>query len=138
MSNEVCTFCKLAKKEETANLIYEDDSVMAFLDINPVNEGHTLVIPKKHLVTIFDIPDEEIAYLFKVVKRVAIAVKKGVNAEGIVITQRNGKAAGQHVPHLHVHVIPRYEGQMLHRPKRIQVTSYGELEKVAKKINQYI
>jgi len=138
MSNETCTFCKLAKKEETTNLIYEDDSIMAFLDVNPINEGHTLVIPKKHFVTISDIPEEEVAYLFKIVRRVAIAVKKGVNADGIVITQRNGKAAGQRVPHLHVHVIPRYEGQTLPRPERIQGISYEELDRVAKNINQYI
>lgn len=76
--------------------------------------------------------------MFKIVRRIAIAVKKGVNAEGIVITQRNGKAAGQRVPHLHVHVIPRYEGQILPRPERIQGTSYEELDRVAKKISQFI
>ncbi len=107
MSNDTCTFCKLVKKEESTNLIYEDEHAIAFLDINPISEGHTLVIPKKHIETIFNISDDEIAILFKIVKRVAIAVKKGINAEGIVITQRNGIAAGQRVPHLHVHIIPR-------------------------------
>jgi len=59
MFNGVCSFCKLVRKEETANLVYEDDKVMAFLDINPINEGHTLVVPKKHFATISDIPEEE-------------------------------------------------------------------------------
>jgi len=131
-------FCKIARKEEIANLIYEDDSIIVFLDINPVNEGHTLVIPKEHLATIYDLHDEDVAHLFKIVRRIAIAVKKGVNAEGIVITQRNGKAAGQRIPHLHVHVIPRYEGQILPRGERIQGVSYEELNKVAIRIRQFI
>ncbi|MGD0329329.1 MAG: HIT family protein [Nitrososphaeria archaeon] len=138
MSNSTCTFCKLVKKEEPANWIYEDEFAIAFLDINPISEGHTLVIPKKHIETIFDISDEEIAILFKIVKRVAIAVKKGINAEGIVITQRNGIAAGQRVPHLHVHIIPRSGEQMFRQTQRIQGQSHEELDHVAKKISKYM
>jgi len=138
MSNDTCTFCKLVKKEESINLIYEDEYVIAFLDINPISEGHTLVIPKKHIETIFDISDEEITILFKIVKRVAIAVKKGINAEGIVITQRNGIAAGQRVPHLHVHIIPRFREQMFRQIERIHGLSEEELDNVAKKISHYM
>ena len=91
-----------------AKKVYEDGSVLAFLDINPRNPGHTLVIPKKHVETIFDLSDEEVAELFKAVKKVARKVKFGTNAQGISISQSNGKAAGQIISHMHVHIIPRF------------------------------
>ena len=72
----------------------------------PVNEGHTLVVPKKHYENIYDIPEDEIAYLFKIVKRVAHAVRDAMAAEGIRVVQNNGWAAGQVIFHFHVHVIP--------------------------------
>ncbi len=80
--------------------------VVAFLSNRPVNEGHTLVVPKKHYENIYEIPEEEAAYLFKVTKRVAHAVKDSMDAEGIRIVQNNGWAAGQVIFHLHLHVIP--------------------------------
>ena len=80
--------------------------MVAFLSNRPVNEGHTLVVPKKHYENIFGIPEEEAAYLFKVTKRVAHAVKSAMDAEGIRIVQNNGWAAGQVIFHLHLHVIP--------------------------------
>ncbi len=101
-----CIFCKIVSKEAPANVIYEDEQVVAFLSNRPVNEGHTLVVPKKHYENIFEIPEEEAAYLFRVVKRVAVAVRKAMAAEGVRIVQNNGWAAGQVVFHLHVHVIP--------------------------------
>jgi len=101
-----CIFCQIIRKEATANIVYEDQQVMAFLSNRPVNVGHTLLVSKKHYENIYDIPEDEAAYLFKIVKRMAHAVKDAVNAEGIRIVQNNGAAAGQVVFHLHVHVIP--------------------------------
>jgi histidine triad (HIT) family protein len=141
MTEETCKFCKIARKELPASSIYEDERTLAFLDTRPMSEGHTLVIPKKHYETIFDVPDEELGYLFKIVKKVASAVKKGVNAEGITIGQHNGRAAGQAVFHLHVHVIPRYEGQRLLRREEaltLLEADREELDKVARKIKLYI
>jgi histidine triad (HIT) family protein len=141
MTEETCEFCKIATKELPASYIYEDERTMAFLDIRPLSEGHTLVMPKKHYETIFDVPDEEIAYLFKIVKKVASAVKKAVNAEGITISQHNGRAAGQAVFHVPVHVIPRYEGQrMLRREEALALSESGreELDRVARKIRLHI
>jgi histidine triad (HIT) family protein len=86
-----CTFCRIARKEEHASLVYENRDVMAFLDARPVNEGHTLVIPRKHYENIHEIPDEEVAYLFKIVKKVASAIAESERAEGISIVQNNGK-----------------------------------------------
>ena len=137
--SEHCEFCRLVRREGPASCVYEDKEVMAFLSIRPINEGHTLVIPKKHFENIYEIPDEELAHLFKVVKKVANAVKKGINAEGINIAQNNGRAAGQVVFHLHVHIIPRYEnlekqGLAPHR----ETWEASRLDEVATKIRQFI
>ena len=134
MTAQPCQFCKLVRKEDDASIVFEDDKTMAFLDIRPVNEGHTLVIPKAHYENIFDIPEDELAYLYKIVKKTALAVKKGVNAEGISVGQQNGKAANQRVFHLHVHVIPRFEGQRFPRPEELDEANRNKLDEIAQKI----
>ncbi len=101
-----CVFCQIMQKQAPASIIYEDDAVIAFLSNRPVNPGHTLVAPKKHYTNVYDIPLEEAAYLFKVAKRIAEAVRDATDAEGIRIVQNNGEAAGQVIFHLHVHIIP--------------------------------
>jgi histidine triad (HIT) family protein len=134
---EPCVFCEIANEDSQVSSVYEDDCVMAFLDNRPASDGHTLVIPKKHFETIYDIPDEEIAHLFKIVKKVAVAVKETVNPEGLTVIQRNGKAAGQHMVHLHVHVIPRHKGQRLLTMEEIPEASREKLDKIAKIIRQH-
>jgi histidine triad (HIT) family protein len=134
---EICVFCRIANNGSPVSSIYEDDHVMAFLDNRPAGDGHILVIPKKHFETIYNIPDEEITHLFKIVKKVAVAVKETVNPEGLTIIQRNGKAAGQHVLHLHIHIIPRYSGQKLLRMEEIPEVSREKLDKTAKAIMQH-
>jgi len=101
-----CLFCQITRKEAPASIVYEDEQVVAFLSNRPVNVGHTLVAPKKHYDNIYEIPEEEAAYLFKIAKKIAHAVKTATGIEGIRIVQNNGEAAGQVVFHLHVHVIP--------------------------------
>jgi histidine triad (HIT) family protein len=101
-----CVFCQIIRKEIPASIVYEDEQVVAFLSNRPVNEGHTLVVPKKHYENIYEIPEDEAAYLFKITQRVAHAVKDAMGAEGIRIVQNNGWAAGQVIFHLHIHVIP--------------------------------
>lgn len=105
---ESCTFCKIVRGEAPASYVYEDEKVMAFLSTRPINVGHTLVVPKRHYENIFEISEEEVVHLSKIVKKVAYAVRKAVSAEGIRIVQNNGEAAGQVIFHLHVHVIPMY------------------------------
>jgi len=119
-------------------LVYEDDNVMAFLDIRPLSEGHTLVIPKEHYETIFEIPEELVAHLYRIVKRVALAVKKATEADGISIIQQNGKAAGQEIFHLHVHVIPRFEGQKLMRFGEISEADREKLNQIAANIRRHM
>lgn len=103
-----CPFCEIINGNIPAKKVYEDDSCLAFLDINPRNPGHTLVVPKKHYATILDIPENEAGELFRAVKTVAAAVQAGMKTQGISISQSNGAAAGQLVPHMHFHVIPRF------------------------------
>jgi len=138
VTDQSCEFCRLARREEDASIVFEDDRTMAFLDIRPVNDGHTLVIPKTHFENIYEIPDDEIAHLYKVVKKVASAVKRSVKPDGISITQHNERAALQRVFHLHVHIIPRYEGQGFPRPDELSLAEREELEDTATKIRKFI
>ncbi len=102
-----CIFCLIAAGKIPAKKVYEDSKVLAFLDINPVTEGHTLVIPKTHHENISDIPDAELGVVFKAVKKIATNLKEKLGADGLNIMQNNGKVAGQEIPHFHVHIIPR-------------------------------
>ena len=131
-----CIFCKIVKKQAPASIIYEDETVIVFLDKRPLNEGHTLVIPKKHYVDIFDIPENQLSQVHKVAKQVSLAVKKATKADGISIIQQNGKAAAQDIFHLHVHVVPRFEGQKLPSFSALREVERGKLEVMAKKIKQ--
>jgi histidine triad (HIT) family protein len=126
------------RKQAPASIIYEDETVMAFLDIRPLNEGHTLVIPKKHYVDIFDIPEDQLSKVHKVAKQVSTAVKKATNADGISIIQQNSRAAGQDIFHLHVHVVPRFEGQKLPSFSALKEVDRAKLEGMAKKIKQQL
>jgi histidine triad (HIT) family protein len=134
--SESCVFCKIAAKEAPAHVVYEDDKVIAFMSIQPINVGHTLVVPKKHYENIYEIPEEEVAYLYKIVKKIAHAVNKAVNAEGIRIVQNNGEAAGQVIFHMHVHIIPMSRGrQWVHYPESRDAEALND---DAGKIRQFI
>jgi histidine triad (HIT) family protein len=137
MNIDSCIFCKIAQKQVPSSLVYEDEKTVAFLDIRPLNEGHTLVIPKEHYVNIFDIPKELICYIHGVTKKVAQAVEKATHADGISIIQQNGEAAGQEIFHLHVHVIPRFEGQKLPRLSELSEADREQLSRTAEKIRQH-
>jgi histidine triad (HIT) family protein len=136
--SENCIFCKIVRKEAAASIVYEDVQVMVFMDIRPVNEGHTLVISRKHYEGIFDAPEELVAYTHKIAKRIAIAVKKATNADGISIIQQNGRAANQDIFHLHVHVIPRFEGQNMLRFGELTLADREKLDTAAAKIMQHL
>ena len=132
--DETCIFCKIVCKQAPASIIYEDETVLVFLDIRPLNLGHTLVIPKAHHVDIFDIPENVLSQMHKVSKLTSLAVKKATNANGISIIQQNGKAAGQDIFHIHVHVVPRYEGQKLPPFHELKEVERAKLDEMAKKI----
>jgi histidine triad (HIT) family protein len=140
--SENCIFCQIIRKEAPASIVYEDEQVLVFLSNRPVNEGHALVVPKKHFENIYEISEEEAGYLFKIAKRVAHAVRDAMGAEGIRLVQNNGWAAGQVVFHLHVHIIPMaanegfVHGKAFH--DHTNPRNSEKLEKDAEKIRQRI
>lgn len=132
-----CPFCKIASGEAQASMVYEDENVLAFMDLNPASTGHTLVVPREHWETIFETPEEILAEIIGVIKRVSVASKKTVEADGVKIIQLNGRAAGQVVMHLHFHVIPisSNSGRTIgtHGRKR---SEKKELDEIAKNIRE--
>ncbi len=109
MSN--CIFCDIIAGESPASVVYEDDTVIAIMDIGPVNPGHAMVIPKEHIPYMADMDEDTGAHLFKITMRLQQAVRgSGVICEGINLFLADGEAAFQEVFHLHMHIIPRFEG----------------------------
>ena len=132
-----CIFCKIIKGELPSFKVYEDEKTLAFLDIRPVHAGHTLVVPKKHSLNIFDISPEDWTSVAEVVRSLATAIDTAVNADGVNIAMNNREHAGQVVPHAHVHIIPRFKNDGL---KLMPQRSYGqgEAENTAEKIRRII
>ncbi len=125
-------FAKILRNEIPCIKVYEDEHTLAFMDIMPQAEGHTLVIPKEAAITIHDLSDEGAANLIKKVKLVAAAVKKGLDADGITLFQLNGEQAGQTVPHIHFHILP---GNYLMAKAHAQISADNDsLEAIAEKI----
>lgn len=102
-----CIFCKIANREIPSRTIFENEFILAFLDIFPISKGHTIIIPKKHYLNLEDIPDYELSEVYKTVKNLAIKIHKNLKIDGYNILQNNFIAAGQEINHFHVHIIPR-------------------------------
>ena len=113
MTDKDCIFCKIVRGEIPCTKLLETDTVLAFLDIAPVNKGHALVIPKAHHQDVFALPRELSADLSGAIQRVGQALKDGLGAQGMNLGMNNGRAAGQLVMHAHWHLIPRFEGDGL-------------------------
>lgn len=103
-----CVFCKIIRGEIPSSKVYEDEKVVAFLDIGQVTKGHTLVIPKDHKANIFELPEETAARLFSTVPKIARALRQTFQPVGLNVVNNNGEIAGQTVFHIHLHLIPRY------------------------------
>jgi histidine triad (HIT) family protein len=133
-----CLFCKIISGKIPSNKIYEDNDVFAFLDIYPASEGHTLVAPKRHVSSFTDMTSEDVASLFEASRKITTAVEKAFSAEGSNIGINNGKVAGQEVPHVHVHIIPRKKGDGGRGIKSIVWTEpdITNLEEIAEKIKR--
>lgn len=128
-----CLFCKIINGDVPSYKVYEDADTLAFLDINPVNHGHTLVIPKKHYENLYETPDEVLGKLMSVVKKLTTHIKEKLNADGTNIEIHNDKVAGQLIEHIHIHIIPRFNDDNLHLFPRKEYKE-GEIEEVAEKI----
>ncbi len=126
-----CVFCKIINGDIPATKVYEDEKILAFLDINPVNHGHVLVIPKKHHPKLEETPDAVVADIFVQSKRLMIGIKKATSADYVAVS-----VVGTEVPHLHIHLIPRFhnDGMAQFWPTK----KYGEKEMhtVAEKIRE--
>ena len=109
MRDENCIFCKLANGDIPTNSVYEDEYLRAIIDASPANKGHIIILPKSHAASIFELEDIYVEKAFVLAKRIAVALKKYFNCDGINILQNNEEAAGQTVFHFHVHIIPRYK-----------------------------
>ena len=105
-----CIFCRIADGDIPARSVYEDDDVLAFLDANPLAPGHTLVIPKAHHQALRDVPAALSAAVFETVHDLVGDVEDAVDADAQTVAVNDGPAAGQEVPHMHVHIVPRFEG----------------------------
>jgi histidine triad (HIT) family protein len=128
-------FAKVLRGEIPCHKIYEDDDTLAFLDIMPRSDGHALVITKEKARDLFDISPDGLAKLMAVVQTLAPKIKQAMGADGVLIAQFNGAAAGQTVFHLHVHIIPRKDGEPL-RPEGARMEDQAKLAATAEKIRR--
>ena len=105
-----CLFCKIANKEISSEVIYEDALAFSFLDSHPCSPGHALILPKSHAATILEVPEKDLGGLFTAVRRVTEKLERALAPTGFTIGINHGILAGQAIDHLHIHVIPRYTG----------------------------
>lgn len=132
-----CIFCEIVSGKASSNIVFEDERHIAFLDAFPFSKGHTLVCPKQHGETVWDMSEGEIAELFKAASKVSRAVVAATGADGFRFVQNNGEAANQVVAHVHVHVIPvkmEDKGRMMER----KTFSAGEMKEIALSIRSKI
>jgi len=133
-----CVFCKILSGELEVSMVYQDDSCSAFMDIQPINPGHTLVVPNRHASNLAELDEEEGAKTFRVAQRLAAALRKsGVKCEGVNLLLADGGAAGQEVFHVHLHVLPRYVGDgfsVRFGPHYKNKTERQELNEIADRI----
>ena len=129
-----CIFCKIVRGEIPCAKVYEDDLVLSFLDINPINPGHTLVLPKAHYASLLDVDPEALKACVVAAKKISTAVYQGVKADGLNFLQNNFRAAGQLIDHVHFHLIPRYEGDGFMTTWPGKPYPPGEIEKILRQI----
>ena len=128
-----CIFCDIMRNKLQHHLIYEDNNHIAILDKYPIDLGHSLVIPKKPYEKLTDMNSNEISELFIKIPKIVNGILKATNADAFTIAQNNGKSAKQIVPHVHVHIIPRYSSKGVEWTKR-KIVKDIELDELAKKI----
>ena len=132
-----CLFCDILDGKKDGHFLYEDDSHVAFLDRYPIDVGHSLVLPRKHHEQITDMTPEDVGKIFAFVPKIAKAILEATGADAFSIGQNNGEAAKQIVPHVHIHIIPRYNNKGTVWTKR-QIASDDELSELAKKIRSLL
>ncbi len=132
-----CIFCNIVNKKQDAHVIFEDETHIAIMDKYPIQKGHSLVMPKLHHEKIIDMSNDEVGALFSRVPLIARGILVATGADGFNIGQNNGKSANQIIPHVHVHIIPRYQ-KMGNSWARRMITTNDDLDKLAKSIRNNI
>jgi len=137
-----CIFCEIVKGSAPSSKVYEDDACMAFMDIQPVNPGHVLVMPTRHFTDLKDLPPHVGGHLFQIAQRIALSLPEtNVRNEGVDLFLAHGEAAGQEVFHVHLHVIPRYEGDgfgFKFGPNYRNLPDRSELDEIAARIKRQL
>ena len=133
-----CIFCDIVLKKEKAEILFEDENIISFLDINPFNVGHSLVIPKTHYENFLELPGELFSEILLAVQRISKGVVNGLQADGYNILSNNGRAAGQSVFHCHFHVIPRFKTDGYKFKMDLKKYGNGEMNLIAEKIKSAI
>ncbi len=132
-----CLFCDILSGKKNGHLIYEDDLHISILDKYPIDTGHSLIIPRKHHEKITDMNPSDVGEMFSIVPKIAKAILDATGADAFSVGQNNGRAAKQIVPHVHVHIIPRYNHKGTIWTKR-SIEDDAELSKLAEKIKKSI
>ncbi len=132
-----CIFCEIVQGKKVGHFIYEDENHVAFLDKYPIDTGHSLVMPREHFEKITDMTAEKVGELFSKIPKIANAVIEATKADAFSVAQNNGRAAKQTVPHVHIHIIPRYESRETIWTKR-EIPKENELKILAERIRKSI
>jgi histidine triad (HIT) family protein len=136
MDKADCVFCKMVAGQIPVIKLYEDDAVLAFLDINPISDGHSLVIPKQHFEKLDECPAEVLAQVASRLGKIAAAVSSGVSSQGYNLLCNTGRAAGQVVEHLHFHIVPRNVGDGVFNRWPAYKYEEGKAERMAENIRK--
>lgn len=138
MSDPHCVFCRIVTREFPAEILWEDDRVIAILDINPIHYGHALVIPKHHTRDLLTLNEDDLHAVMLATQKVARALVQGLGLEGFNIFSNNGKIAGQSVFHFHMHVTPRYPDDNIRFVLQLKTYRYDAMAEYARKIRGHL
>ena len=138
MAKPNCLFCSIIKREMQSAIVFENSEFIVILDKFPAAKGHTLIMPKEHVENIYDLDTEKASNLFVLATHVARVLKQTLKCEGMNLVQNNGKIAGQTIPHFHLHLIPRYEGDSLNFNWVNEEANDEELRELARKVGNSI
>jgi histidine triad (HIT) family protein len=134
-----CTFCNIVSGSQAASIVYEDEIVVAFLDLMPINRGHTLIVPRQHVAFLSEVAPEDGARMFLAAQKVGRALRaSSVRCDGVNLILNDGAEAGQRVFHTHLHVVPRVLGDSLRRDVNAEMPTREGLEDVARELRRLI
>ena len=138
MKKDDCIFCYLANGDIPTNTLYEDDCVRVIFDAEPAAEGHVLILPKEHFDNIYELDDDTAGHVFKVAKKIATAMNKTLDMDGLNVVQNNGEAAGQTVFHFHMHIIPRHNDDTVNVGWEKHKVSSERIKDITDEVRKYL